>query len=154
LSINLFDVVLLVILVGFTLLGLVRGALKEGLSLLGLAVGYWAALSFHEDAGEALTPIVQDGDLAEVLAFLLILGAGYLGGTFLAGATDNMATRTGGPLAAVLAAVFGLGKGLIISISLIWLVNGYIAAFQDQLAGSSVALYLEQALGWVNDIAL
>ena len=153
-SVNLFDVVFLVILVGFTLLSTVRGALKEGLSLLGLAIGYWAALSFHEGAGEALTPVVQDGDLAVVLAFLLILGAGYLGGTFLGGATDNMATRSGGIGAALIAAAIGLVKGLIISMSLLWLVRTSIPPFQDELGASAVAPYLERVLGWVEGIAL
>ena len=153
-GVNLFDVVFLVILVGFTLLGTVRGALKEGLSLIGLLLGYWAALSFHEEAGEALEPIVQDGDLARVLSFLLILGAGYLLGTFLGGATDNMATRSGGMGMALVAAAIGLLKGLIICMALLWVVNAFIPPFQDELWASAGAPYLESLLGWVEDVAL
>lgn len=153
-SVNLFDVVFLVILVGFTLLGPVRGALKEGLSLIGLAIGYWAALSFHESAGDALVPIVQDGDLAGVLAFLLILGAGYLAGTFLGGATDSMTTRAAGMGAALIAAAIGLVKGLIICTSLLWLVQAHIPPFQDELAASASGPYLERLLDWAEGIAL
>ena len=153
-SFNLFDVVFLIILLGFTLLGSVRGALKEALSLLGLAGGYWAGLSFHEPAGGALAPLVQDTRLAELLAFILLLAAGYLAGTFIGGATDNTSSRQRGSGTMLIASALGLVKGLIVCLSLFWLVESYIPPFQGQLSASVSFSYLGRLMDWVAGWAL
>jgi uncharacterized membrane protein required for colicin V production len=142
LNFNLFDLVFLVILAGFGLIGTMRGVLKEALSLLGLAAGFWAGLRFHEDAGSALAPIVRDGKLAELLAFVLILTAGYLLGTFLGGMRDNTARSRGmGDYAGSL--VLGLLKGLVICLSLYWVVDNYVPQFQGSLSDAMSAPRLE-----------
>jgi uncharacterized membrane protein required for colicin V production len=147
-------VVFLVILAGFTLVSAVRGALKEALSLLGLAAGYWAGLRFHEEAGAAIAPIVQDQHLAELLAFLLLLAAGYLLGTFLGGATDNMASRSRGAFTVLMSGLIGMAKGLIVCLTLFWLVEAYIPPFQGELGASGSAPYLNWLLDWVQRMTL
>jgi uncharacterized membrane protein required for colicin V production len=142
LSLNLFDLVFLVILAGFGLIGTMRGVLKETLSLLGLAAGFWGGLRFHEQAGAALAPVVRDGKLSELLAFLLILAVGYLLGTFIGGMRDN-AARSRGMVDYAGSLVLGLLKGLVICLSLYWVVDNYVPQFHGQLRDAMSAPRLE-----------
>jgi uncharacterized membrane protein required for colicin V production len=150
LNFNLFDLVFLVILAGFGMIGTMRGALKEALSLIGLAAGFWGGLKFHADAGAVLGPVVRDESLAELLAFLLILGVGYLVGTFLGGMRDHSAARARGFLDYAIALALGLVKGVIICLALYWVVDTHIPPFQDSLAQAMSAPRLEGLLGWLD----
>jgi uncharacterized membrane protein required for colicin V production len=142
LSFNLFDLVFLVILAGFGLIGTMRGILKESLSLLGLAAGFWGGLKFHESAGAVLVPIIRDEKLSELLAFILILAVGYLVGTFVGGMRDNQA-RTRGTVDYAVSLVLGLVKGLVICLSLYWIVDNYVPQFQGVLGDAMSAPRLE-----------
>lgn len=146
LSANLFDLVLLVVLAAFALLSSMRGALKEFITLVGLAVGYWAGVRHFDTLGAAIEPIVQDASLAELLAFLILIALGYLVGTFLSGLSDL--ARPGAPSLPdrVIGTVVGLGKGVIICLALYWIIVAYITPFQDEVANSFSAPYLERLL--------
>jgi len=153
LNFNLFDLVFLVILAGFGLIGTMRGPMKETLSLLGLGAGFWGGLSFHAEAGEAIVPIVRDDALSELLAFLLILAAGYLIGTFLGGMRDN-AAQNRGTLDYAGSLVLGLAKGLVICMSLYWIVDNYVPQFQGPLSDAMSAPRLEGLLRMVERLGL
>ena len=150
---NLFDLVFLVILAGFGLIGTMRGVLKEALSLLGLAAGFWAGLRFHADAGSALVPIVRDDNLAELLAFLLMLAAGYLVGTFLGGMRDN-AARSRGTVDYAGSLVLGLLKGLVVCLSLYWVVDNYVPQFQGPLGDAMSAPRLEGIMDFLGHFGI
>ena len=145
-SFNFFDLTLVVIIVAFAFFSYMRGALKELISLLGLAGGYWAATRYHNDLGKMLEPVVRDLSLAELLSFLMILALGYLVGTFAGGFGDFVRSKPPGFLSSIAGAAIGVLKGLVISLALVWLIDVYITAFQDEVAESSSAPYLARLL--------
>lgn len=150
-SINLFDAIVFVILVAFMLLSYVRGATRELLSLVGLVIGYWAGLKFHQDLGGMLEPIVQDLQLAELLSFVMILVAGYLVGAFVGGFREG---RPRGLLNHLIGGGVGVLKGLVVSLALYWVVIAYVPPFQDELAASRSAPYLGLLLQYVTSLTL
>lgn len=73
---NVIDIVLLVILVVFILLGFRKGLLKEVVSIIGLVVAFWAAMRFTK-AAAGLVP-KHSLPAREAVAFLVILVGVFL----------------------------------------------------------------------------
>ncbi len=137
-GINLFDVVFILILLSFTLLSALRGAVKELLALLGLAVGFIAARWYAATLAEQLRPLLPDDNAAELLAFVLIVLMGYFVGVFLSGFSELFRRAPESGLSQLLGAVVGFAKGTTVSLALYWVILTYIPAFQDEMAQSRV----------------
>jgi membrane protein required for colicin V production len=142
LSINLFDVIFVVILISFTLLSYLRGVVKELIVLIGLAGGFVAATHYSKALAGQLNPLLQDPSAAELLAFVLLIVAGYLLGVFVAGFSDMFRRAPEGPLSQLAGGVVGFAKGVTICLALYWVIKVHIPAFQDELAGSVIGNWL------------
>jgi len=151
---NILDLVFLGLILGFTLMSLMRGAMKEILSLLGLFVGFIAANHFYQDLGRSLEGVIPDRAFSELISYLIILVLGYFFGTVLTGLSDLFASRGNDLLNRVLGGVIGFCKGTTISLVLYWVINTYIPPFQDKLAGSFMAEELAQLLSFLNTLNL
>lgn len=116
-----------------------RGAVKELLSLLGLAIGFFVATWYYLDLAKILAGIIPDKDLAELLSYLVILLGGYFLGMFLSGMGNLFPAGPGNILNRILGAFIGLSKGALISMALFWLIKSYIKPLQDELVSSPVA---------------
>jgi len=146
LSLNLFDVIFVIIIVSFTLLSFLRGAVKELLALLGLAGGFLVATHYAAPLARHLDPLLQDRSAAELLAFVLLMVVGYFVGVFLAGFSDLFRHTPAGVVSQLAGAVVGFVKGVTIALALFWVVRVYIPAFQDEMAGSSIGTLLGSLL--------
>ncbi len=70
---TLVDVILLLIVFSFVLLGFVFGLIKTVGSLVGLVAGTWLAGHYFQPVAEWLTPIIGGNEpMARVVAFLII----------------------------------------------------------------------------------
>lgn len=70
---NLVDILIWVVLLGFAVKGFMKGLVREVCSLLGLSVGGWAAFLFFRPFAEVLrTNIHLPHNMASVLSFALI----------------------------------------------------------------------------------
>jgi uncharacterized membrane protein required for colicin V production len=150
LSINLFDILFVIVLVAFTLLSFLRGAVMELITLLGLTGGLIAARHYAAPLARQLEPLLSDRNAAELLAFVLVVLLGYFAGVFLAGFGDMLRSGPAGTLSQVLAGMVGFCKGVAVSVAMLWVVEQYVPAFQDELAGSWIGSWLEVLVTYLN----
>jgi membrane protein required for colicin V production len=149
LSLSLFDIVFLLVLLSFTLLGYLRGALKEFMALLGLVGGFLVATRYAEPLAGQINPLLQDENAARLLAFVLLMVLGYFLGAFLAGFSDLFRRTPEGALSQLLGGLVGFGKGVTVALALLWVVRVYIPAFQDEMADSMIGSWLARLLGYL-----
>jgi membrane protein required for colicin V production len=149
LSINLFDVVFVIILLAFSLLAYLRGVVRELLVLLGLVGGFLAATHYSHALAAQLNPLLQDASASELLAFVLLMVAGYLLGIFLAGFSDMFRRSPQGPLSQLAGGAVGFAKGVVVSLALVWLVNVHLTTFKGELAGSAIGHWLGSLLAYL-----
>lgn len=133
------DIVFIGLIVSFMLFSIMRGAVKELLSLLGLIAGFFFANWFYEDLGDVFGGVLPDPALAQVLAYLVILVVGYFTGVFLSGLAEVFRTNPGDLLNRGLGGLIGVAKGITFSLVLYWLIKFYIPPFQDELGESLLA---------------
>jgi uncharacterized membrane protein required for colicin V production len=147
LNLNVYDILFVALPVALFLLGYVRGAWRELLSLAGAGAGAVLAGRYHQALATTLSALITDRDFAALLSFVLILLAGYLAGGFLGGVVDQR-TRGHAPSGGerLLAAFFGGCKGGVLDLAVYWIVLAYIPAFQPDLKASRVALAVGQLL--------
>jgi membrane protein required for colicin V production len=110
------DVLVLVLVVGAAILGAMRGFVTEVLSLFAWVAIVAALKLFHISLAAGLTGVVGTASGGAVLAFVVIVGIGYIGGKLVANAIGKR-TRTSilGPVDRALGLGFGALKGLILA---------------------------------------
>lgn len=75
-SIGILDIVFIAILVISILVGLIRGAIREVLSLVGLAIAIYLALSFSETLSkDYVSKFFEDAKVSYIISFILIIVA-------------------------------------------------------------------------------
>lgn len=151
-SINLFDAIFLIMALGFTVLSFMRGMLSEVLGLLGIALGFLAASWYAPNIAEIVRPLLPDAKTSELLAFILIMMAGYFLGRFLAGFGGLVMPTPKSFSGRVVGGVVGFGKGVVFSLALFWVVKSYIPPFQDELARSRIGGMLGEIIGYFQKV--
>jgi membrane protein required for colicin V production len=145
---NWVDVIIAVMLLGFVVRGLMRGFLRELLSLVGLFLGLWLALLEFVALGEW---IQQKFPLTEPLPFHIAFLAIFLSAAGVASLVGYLLHRVAkGLLMGWLDAIVGLGfgsiKGVMILTVLLFLLTQLPLAdpIKTQLRTSAVVPYLER----------
>jgi uncharacterized membrane protein required for colicin V production len=144
---NWVDVIITVVLLGFAIRGLMRGFLREVLSLVGLFLGLWIALLKFVPLGEW---VQHKFPLTEPLPFHLAFLAIFLSVAGVAGIVGYLLHRVAkGLLMGWLDAIMGLGFGtvkgvMILTVLLFLLAHLPLAAsIKTPLRTSTVVEYLE-----------
>lgn len=108
------DILVLLAIGGGALFGLLRGFVCEALSMIAWVLGIFAVRLFQEPVAGLLTPFLGTESGASLLSFILVFGATFFAGKFLARSLGAR-TRTSvlGPVDRVLGGGFGAVKGLI-----------------------------------------
>lgn len=151
-SFNLFDAIVLIIMLGFTLLSFKRGMMKEALGLLGIVMGFLGASWYAPNLAEIVKPLLPDEKTSELLGFILIMMAGYFLGRFLVGFGDLIMPFPKSFVGRLIGGVVGFCKGLVFSLALYWVVKSYIPPFQDEVAKSRIGPMLEEIMGFFQRI--
>jgi membrane protein required for colicin V production len=144
---NWVDVIIAVVLLGFAVRGLMRGFLRELLSLVGLFLGLWIALLKFVPLGEW---VQHKFPLTEPLPFHIAFLAIFLSVASFAGIVGYLLHRVAkgllmGWLDAVVGMGFGSVKGVMILTVLLFLLAQLPLAnsIRTQLRTSTVVEYLE-----------
>ncbi len=125
------DYVILVILSISALISLMRGFVREAISLLGWVVAVWAGITFMGMAANMLAAYISVPSVRQIAGFFVIFGGLLL----LTGLTNFVAGRlvdsTGlSGTDRVLGMVFGVGRGVVI-VALLILAAGLTPLPQD-----------------------
>lgn len=136
---NWLDILLIVVLCASMLMSARKGFSREviGLAaaLFGLVLGYW----FYGTAGSLVTPYVSSERAANLIGFLLVfVGVMLLGG--LVGWTVSRFLRTIGLsfFDRLLGAVFGLARGVLITMALLTALLAFGPLIQPGATPSAV----------------
>jgi len=119
-SLNWADWTLIVIITLSSLMSLKRGFIKEALSLATWVVAFVVARTFHSNFQTLLIGTIEEPMLRVIAAFsilfvgTLLVGAGV---NFIVGALIRLTGLT--PIDRMLGVVFGLARGLILSVVVI-----------------------------------
>ncbi|GAB4363688.1 MAG: hypothetical protein Kow00128_04670 [Deltaproteobacteria bacterium] len=147
---NLLDILILALCVGFGIVGIFQGLVRQAFSWAGLILGHIAGVKYYSAVEELLGLSFRHGD---VVAYLLLFSVVYLcvrlAGTLVErliresklSGTD----RTAGALA-------GFAKGVLLSILLVFLLVILLPRETSLLRGSKLAPRVAVAAGWVSKL--
>jgi membrane protein required for colicin V production len=137
-NMNFLDVLFLVILGIFALRGLLRGLLKEVLSLAGMVVGFWLASRYNVLLAPYLTPYIKgDGQAAAVAWLVVFIVATILAWILIRLLSSFLKVSMLGWLDAVTGAVFGFAEGLLLVLVVVVLLLNFMPA-ADFVSNSSL----------------
>jgi membrane protein required for colicin V production len=109
------DVFILLILLGSVLIGLLRGFVREGVSLVFWVIAIWAAWRFGPQVEPRLGGLLADPSVApwvgRLVVLLLVLLVGWIVGMLLGYLTRSMGL---GPLDRVIGLLFGAVRGVVL----------------------------------------
>ena len=155
----LIDVILIIVIAGFTFYGLFHGLIKMVGYLIGILIGAWVASHYYEQVYNWLNwMFFGNENLGKIIAFILVLGVAtkIIGWAFdMLDKAINIASII--PfikgINKIAGAVFGFVEGVLILGMVIYMASRYtlIDTFiADQLIGSQIAPYLLQAVGIIS----
>ena len=153
-SINLFDGIFLITMLGATLISFKKGMMRELLGLLGIGVGFLAAGRYAPNVAEVVKPLLPDEKTSALLGFILIMMAGYFLGRFLAGFGGMVLPFPQSILGRLIGGVVGFAKGVVFSLAIYWVVDQYIPPFQDELGSSLVGRELGRLFSMMENLNL
>jgi len=115
-----FDLIVLVIVGLSTLFAFIRGVIREVVALLAWVVGIFAALAFTPTVGEWLPASLGAPALRYLVAFVVILLATLLAGSFIAWPIAKAVRAAGlGFVDRFLGSIFGLARGLLVVVAFV-----------------------------------
>lgn len=150
---NWIDITILVVIALSALLGLVRGFVREALSLAGWAVATWVALEFSPGLSNLMASAITLDSLRFVIAFLLLFIATLVLAAVLnhlVSQTVRKSTLSGADRGA--GALFGVLRGVVIVAVLIWLAGFTKLPHELPWKQSVLAGYFEDISGWMRNM--
>jgi membrane protein required for colicin V production len=115
-SLNWSDYILLFVLILSTLISIIRGFLRETISLVTWILAFWSALKFSHWLAERLAQLIPHNTLRNVAAVIILLVAVLLAGMLVAHCADKLIKK--GKLSTLdrlLGMCFGLVRGALIA---------------------------------------
>jgi membrane protein required for colicin V production len=144
---NYLDWTLIGIGVASALWGLMRGLVREVLSLAGWVASFWLAQLYASQVGQWLPMAEGSGTMRQLLGFVLVFVVVLTVCTLLAIVLKKLASAVGlGPLDRLLGAVFGALRGLLLLLSLTIVVGLSPWRSQETWQHSVVPQWLRGAL--------
>ena len=149
---NWVDYLILVIIVISTLISLLRGFLREVVSLVTWVVGFWVALRFARPVGDVFS-FIHNPSVRVVVGFailfvvILIIGAAI---NFLIG---KIMEKTGaGAADRMLGLLFGMVRGIVV-VAVLVIVAGFTTLPQNGWWHASRLIpYAESVAGWMRAV--
>ncbi len=121
---TLFDVLVLVVLVASTLVGLLRGLVREVLSLLGWVAAFFVANRYADWMASMLPAVVPGGTLRLAAGFLILFIATLILAALINTAIAQLLRASGLVLAdRGFGAIFGLLRGVLIVLTAVILAG-------------------------------
>jgi membrane protein required for colicin V production len=136
---NFLDIVFIIIISGFSLYGLIRGFVKELVSIISILLGLCIALYWYEEAARYLT-FLRDQNLQNILGFITVfIGMSLIFG--LLGKLANLALMgiETGCMGHLLGFVFGFVKGVAVVCVILLVLVSFLPPSNKRLSGSQLS---------------
>ncbi len=143
---NLFDLVVLIILIASLVYSMFRGMVREIFSLLAYVGGYLMAVQYQAQALEAVAVVISNETLAKVLSFGLIFVVTVVAISLIGLGFRKLIHSTPGlsGMDRTLGGVFGVLKGGVIIIALMFLLQLFPDAYKSTTRGSRFAKHVQE----------
>ncbi len=136
---NWLDVVVIIVLAGFTFAAYSSGLIREVVTLVAVVAGVLIAGALYERLAADVLVFIDNDDAAEAIAFLALFG-----GVYLMGQIGAYVLKTGasllmlGPVDHMGGAVFGFIKGILVVQMLLIVFAAYPSLHLDGAVDNSV----------------
>jgi len=140
---NLFDIILIIILIYCFIRGIFRGLLKEISSLIGVLGGFYAAYSHYKEAGIYLKRWFTDPSYINILSFLIIFVCVFLLVSILGIIIKYILKIIFlGWVDRVFGGIFGLLKGILIGSVLLIVFTAFLSNDSSMIKNSRLSRYI------------
>ncbi len=117
------DWIILAILGISTLISLLRGFVREALSLMSWAAAFFVAVAFHDAMMASLTGLVDKPYIRDIAAYVILFGGTLIAGTLLTHLIAVMVQKTGlSGTDRLLGMIFGAARGAVVVTALVILL--------------------------------
>jgi len=151
---NWLDIVVIIVIVGFTLAAFSSGLIRELITFFAVVIGILVAGALYGKLARDVLVFIDDEDAAEAIAYLMLFGAVYLFGQIGAYVLKTGAALLMlGPIDHLGGAVFGFVKGIIVVQTLLVIFAAYPSLDLDTaVAESQVARRIVDDYGVVRHV--
>jgi membrane protein required for colicin V production len=135
---NFLDIVIVIIIAAFSIYGLIRGFVKEIVSIIAIVLGLYSALHWYEEAARYLAGF-KNQNLQNILGFIIVfIGVSLILG--LLGKLVSLALRgiELGCIGHLLGLVFGFAKGVIVVCVILLVLVSFLPPSNKVLAKSQL----------------
>ncbi len=146
------DLILVLLILLSVLFGVLRGFIKELFSLFVWGISAYLSLVYAKKAAEHYQDILPVGEIGLVSAFVILFIVIYfilsIFNYFVSKIVRKSALRSADMS---LGGVFGLFRGVVMMIILVWLVNSLVPTLQNNAdwQSSMLVFYFSQVPDWV-----
>lgn len=146
------DYVIILIVAVSALISLLRGFLREMVSLITWIVGFWVALRFAHQAGNVFS-IIHNPSIRLLVGFVVLFVIILIIGALISWLVGKVVKRTGVSASdRVLGLIFGLVRGVVIVAVLVILAR-FISMPKDPWWHQSRLIpYAESVTGWMRGV--
>jgi len=145
---NGLDYVILCVIAISALVGLLRGFVRETVSLLAWIAAFWLAMSYSEAAATHLSGLIATPSIRLAVAFMAlfmgVLIVGMITNFVLAGLLKKAGVRISDR---ILGGVFGTARGLLVAALVVVLVDLTPLVESPSWRGSTLVGYLQPMVG-------
>jgi len=150
LSLNVADYAILAVIIVSTLISLVRGFLKELMSLVIWALGFWIAIKLYNAVAVILEPYIANAAVRQIVSFAGIFLLVLLLGALLSYLFSFIIIKSGlSGTDRLLGMVFGCARGILL-IAVILLLVSATSFVQDEWWKKSIIIpHLQILVDWL-----
>jgi len=145
---NLFDILIITILLYCLIRGVFRGLLKEMSSLVGVLGGFYAAYSYYGEVGKYLKKWITDPNYINIISFFLVFISVFIIISVLGIIIKYILKIVFlGWVDRIFGAVFGILKGILIGSVLLIVITAFHSGSANIITTSKTAPYLHVISG-------
>ena len=147
------DLIIIAIIVISALISLVRGFVKESISLASWVVAGFIALRYFAALADVLEPYIESPTIRSGTGFAILFVCGLIVGAIINFMAGQLVSKTGlSGTDKSLGVVFGAARGIIIVIMLVLLAGLTPAPSNPLWKESTLIEYFASMASWIKDI--